>query len=112
MAKKSFEINANLDDVLLKLQKTQMLGTLVDEKAIVSTDAGEVWLFVFERYFLRTSNRGALIVTLDNINAATENTLNIHVVSTGTSEGFFFNIDWGASDQYIIDLCNELNVKY
>lgn len=52
---------------------------------------------IYEKYYFRTKNRAALIVIIDNINGTT----NVRVIATGSSEGLFFNFDWGAADDFV-----------
>lgn len=52
---------------------------------------------IFEKYYMRVSNRVALIVIIDNI----KDTTNVRVISTGSSQGMFFNFDWGASENFV-----------
>lgn len=51
---------------------------------------------IFEKYYIRASNRAALIVLIDNFNGITD----IRSISTGSSQGMIFNFDWGAADSF------------
>jgi hypothetical protein len=51
---------------------------------------------VFEKYFMRVKNRVALVVIIDNIYGQT----GVRAISTGSSEGIIFNLDWGASESF------------
>ena len=42
-------------------------------------------VIVLEKYYIRTSNRASLTVTIDNFDGGT----NVHAVAAGTSEGHF-----------------------
>ena len=51
---------------------------------------------IFEKYYMRAKNRAALIVLIHNFDGITD----IRAISTGSSEGMFFNFDWGAADHF------------
>lgn len=51
---------------------------------------------IFEKYFMRTSSRAALVVLVNNLNGKTI----VTSVATGSSQGMFFNFDWGAADSF------------
>lgn len=51
---------------------------------------------IFEKYFIRASNRAALVVLMNNLNGETI----VTSVATGSSEGLFFKFDWGAADSF------------
>lgn len=56
----------------------------------------EVIVFVLEKYFMRTSNRASMTVTIDNF----EGTTKVHAVASGSAEGVFFRFDWGAGNSF------------
>ncbi|MGL4819858.1 MAG: DUF6054 family protein [Bacilli bacterium] len=111
MAKDTFVLEKDIEVIAKSLRDTSSLGTLVHDQTIEIPTGGEVRTLIFERYFIRTSSQGALIVTLDSVSGLSEGKIVVTAVSTGTSEGFFFKIDWGASEQYIYDLCGVLGIK-
>lgn len=51
---------------------------------------------IFEKYFMRAGNRAALVVLVNNLNGKTI----VTSVATGSSQGMFFNFDWGAADSF------------
>ena len=59
---------------------------------------------IFEKYYMRVSNRAALIVIIDNLKGRTE----VRVVATGSSQGMIFNFDWGASNNFASSVRNIL----
>lgn len=59
-----------------------------------STGDYEVFVFVLEKYFMRTSNRASMTVIIDNF----EGTTKVHAVASGSAEGVFFRFDWGAGN--------------
>jgi hypothetical protein len=59
---------------------------------------------IFEKYFMRVSNRVALIVLINNLNGETQ----VTSVATGSSQGMIFNFDWGAADDFADSVRNIL----
>lgn len=57
----------------------------------------EFGVSVFEKYFFRNSSRAALTVIFRNIDGITT----VKAIATGSSEGLFFNIDWGAGNNFV-----------
>ena len=51
---------------------------------------------IFEKYFMRTSSRAALVVLVNNFNGKTV----VTSVATGSSQGMIFSFDWGAADSF------------
>ena len=51
---------------------------------------------IYEKYYMRTSNRAALVIMIDDFKGNTE----VRAVATGSSQGMFFNFDWGAADSF------------
>lgn len=52
---------------------------------------------IFEKYFFRSSNRAALTVIFENSYGDTQ----VKAISTGSSQGILFNIDYGAADSFV-----------
>lgn len=70
-------------------------GKLVDHYERAVGDH-QVFVFVLEKYFIRTSNRSSMTVTIDNFDGVTK----VHAVASGSSESVFFRFDWGAGDSF------------
>ncbi|MBO0602089.1 hypothetical protein I2483_10475 [Sporosarcina sp. E16_3] len=51
---------------------------------------------VLEKYYMRSSNRASLTVTIDNLEGQTK----VHAVASGSSEGMFMRFDWGAGNNF------------
>lgn len=54
---------------------------------------------------MRSRNRAALVVIIDNINSNT----NVKFIATRSSTGVFFNFDWEATDDFEYSVKNILN---
>jgi hypothetical protein len=92
----NFKINLAPDQALAMV-RDQENADLVHEE--LHDLGGGKWIgtLVFEKYYFRTKNRAALIVIIDNIQGETD----VRIVGTGSSQGLIFNIDWGASDNFV-----------
>ncbi len=75
--------------------KGSISGKLIDYHKRSLGD-NEVIVFVLEKYFMRTSNRASMTVTIDNFDGTTK----VHAVASGGGEGVFFRFDWGAGDSF------------
>jgi hypothetical protein len=70
-------------------------GTLVD-RYVRRLGEHEVHVIVLEKYYMRSSNRASLSVTIDNFDGQTK----VHAVASGGSEGVFMRFDWGAGKNF------------
>jgi len=70
-------------------------GTLVD-RYVRRLGEHEIHVVVLEKYYMRSSNRASLTVTLDNLGGQTK----VHAVASGGSEGMFMRFDWGAGNNF------------
>lgn len=96
MSKDNFKVSLNALSTLEIIKNTQT-AELVHEEIIDVGNEKMVATLIFEKYYIRASNRAALIITLDNIEGLTD----LRVVSTGSSQGIFVNFDWGAADSFV-----------
>lgn len=70
-------------------------GTLID-RYVRRFGEQEVHVVVLEKYYMRSSNRASLTVTIDNLEGRTK----VHAVASGSSEGMFMRFDWGAGNNF------------
>lgn len=70
-------------------------GKLLD-KYILNEKNFECVVLVFEKYFMRNSNRASLTVTLSNNGGVTT----VRSVGSAGGHGAFFGFDWGAADNF------------
>lgn len=95
MSKDNFKVSL---DALTTLEIIKNTHTELVHEEIIDVGKGKmVATLIFEKYFIRASNRAALVVTLDNIEGHTD----LRVISTGSSQGIIFNFDWGAADSFV-----------
>lgn len=57
-----------------------------------------------EQYYIRTSNRVALFITIHNLSGQTE----VTAISTGSSQSMLFKFDWGAAQNYLKSITDAL----
>jgi len=95
LSKFNFKLNINPVEAI-KLIKENQAADLVHEELINLGDGKFIGTLIYEKYYFRASNRAALIVIMDNIKGKTE----VRSISTGSSQGVFFNFDWGAADNF------------
>lgn len=96
MSKDNFKVSLDALSTLERIKNSQD-ADLIHEEIIDVGNGKMVATLIFEKFFIRASNRAALIVTLDNIEDYTD----LRVVSTGSSQGMIFNFDWGAADSFV-----------
>lgn len=94
-----------LPSEVLKKVKNPIDADLVHEEFHQVDNEKSIGTLIFEKYFFRVKNRIALVIIVDNFS---ENT-NVRIISTASSEGVFFNFDWGASDSFIGQVENVLS---
>lgn len=80
-----------------------MTGKLIDHYERVSGEH-QLVVFVLEKFFMRTSNRSSMTVTIDNFDGTTK----VHAVASGSSESPFFRFDWGAGTSFANSVENAL----
>lgn len=99
MAVREFRVNITPTEAMsiIKNEVIQgsITGTLIDSYARTAGEY-EVFVFVLEKYYMRSSNRASLAVTIDNFEGETK----VHAVASGGGEGAFFRFDWGASRNF------------
>lgn len=95
MSKISFNVSiAPLE--ALDLVKNNQNADLVHEEYNAVGEDKLIGTQIYEKYYFRSKNRVALIVIIDNLKGET----NVRAIATGSSEGLFFNFDWGAADDF------------
>lgn len=95
MSKYNFKVNLSPQETY-ELVKTHQRADLVHEEFIHLDSNQSIGTLIFEKYYIRSENRAALVVIIDNIKGYTD----VRSISTGSSKGWLFNFDWGASDNF------------
>lgn len=95
MGKYNFRVSISPTETL-RLIKEGQDADLVHEETFDLGEGRFLGTLIYEKYYLRVSNRAALIVITDNLKGYTD----VRSISTGSSQGMFFNFDWGAADDF------------
>ena len=96
MSKLNFKISISPEEAV-NIIRRNIDADLVHEEFNEIGNGQSLGVLVFEKYYMRVSNRAALIVIIDNLKGYTD----VRVVSTGSSQGMIFAFDWGASDNFV-----------
>ncbi len=56
----------------------------------------QVVMMLFEKHYMRSSNRATLTFLADNLDGRTK----VHLSAGGGGEGLFFRFDWGAGSSF------------
>ena len=99
MAVREFTVSVSpkeaIDAIETYVVKGSISGTPVD-RYVRRIGEYEVYVVILEKYYMRSSNRASLTVTIDNFDGKTK----VHAVASGGSEGVFFRFDWGAGNNF------------
>jgi hypothetical protein len=92
------KVNIEPSQAVNKLISNNQLKTALvfEEHKIIKDSKYELFIMVFEKYYLRTNSTASLTVTVDNLNGATI----IKCISTGSSAGMFM-LSFGAGKDFI-----------
>ncbi len=99
MSVREFTVNVSPREAVEAIEtyvvKGSVSGTLIDQY-VRRIGKHEIHVVILEKYFMRSSNRASLAVTIDNFGGETK----VHAVASGSSEGVFFRFDWGAGKSF------------
>lgn len=71
-------------------------GEILDEYVRILPDGKEIIMVLFEKYYMRSSNRATLTFLADNLEEHTR----VHLSAGGGSQGWIFRFDWGAGASF------------
>ena len=103
MASLSLSGTGNADDIARiishEMQNSALSCELVD-MVTRSLDGMQVYVMVFEKYYMRASNRASLTVVVSGKNG------NVYVdaIGSGGGQGVIFKFSWGAEKSFIGDV--------
>ena len=106
MSIRDFRVNLSPEEAATMIQEWvvngSLSGTLIDH---YERQVGEskIIVFILEKYYMRSSNRASLTVTIDNLTDETK----VHAVAAGSSEGIM-RFDWGAGKNFSQSVENAL----
>ncbi len=99
MAKVSLQGRGSVDETvnLLKreIQNSGLSCTLVDSVER-NTGSATLYVMVFEKYYMRTSNRASLTVVVSGEN----DFVYVDAIGAGGGQGAIFRFSWGAEDDF------------
>ena len=100
MSVREFTVNISpalaMNAIEAYIMKEEPTGTLVDWYVRLVGEY-EVHVIILEKYYIRTSNRASLTVTIDNFGGDTK----VHAVASGSLAGPYVRIDWGAKKDFL-----------
>lgn len=67
------------------------------DKYILETEHGIVAMGLFEKYYVRSSNRATLTVLATDFDGVTH----VHLAAGGGGQGAIFRFDWGAGEDFV-----------
>ncbi len=104
MNKDNFKVSLDALSTLKKIKDIQGdFSELINEEIIDVKNGKIVATLIFEKYYLRSSNWAALIVTVDNIEEVTQ----LHIVSTASASNVL-GLDWGSSKNFVNNIRKSL----
>lgn len=78
------------------IQNSGISCTLIDSvEQRAGTDS--VIVMVFEKYYMRSSNRASLTVVL----SSSENNITVTAIGSGGGQGAIFRFSWGAEEDFV-----------
>lgn len=84
------------DALIEEIQKSGITCELID-KAVRSAGGRPVTLMVFEKYYMRSSNRASLSVLV----VGDGNDISVDAVASGGGQGALFRFSWGAEYDFV-----------
>ena len=100
MNKKRLKVDLGFQEAMEIIKESQKVEP-VHEEIIEVGNGIMVGTVVFEKYSVINNSKGALIVTLDNLDEYTD----LRITAAGTSAGIL-GFDWGTSKDYVETLGN------
>ncbi len=71
-------------------------SNLLHEHYMTFPNKGLAVVLVYEKYYMRTENKGSLTVIVENSSGRTL----VQSLASGTSQNAFLRFDWGAADDF------------
>ncbi len=95
-----FTVPASFEETAQRLAEgianSGLSAKLIDRYRIRTPEGRQAEILVFEKYFMRTSNRASLTVTVDNL----QNGTRVHAAASGGGKDTLFSFDWGAGGSF------------
>ena len=100
MDKADFYVNITPEEAADKVYSKivqSVSGELIDEYRRNTPDGRKMIMLVFEKYYMRSSNRAMLTFIADDLDGRTR----IHLSSGGGGDGLLFRFSWGANTSFL-----------
>ncbi|EUJ27427.1 hypothetical protein MFLO_13228 [Listeria floridensis FSL S10-1187] len=97
MPSRRYIVKSSVEETIDMIKLSQSASTPVFEELRDFGDNKKLATLAYEKYYFRASNRAALFININNFHGESE----VTVISTGSSDGLLFNIDWGAANSYL-----------
>jgi hypothetical protein len=102
----SISLIQTIDLIKTELPKRALSLEIVDEGYIQANSL--VYLIVFEKYFMRVSNRVSLSIMLSEVNQK----IQIIAISSGAGTGALFKFGWGSEEDFLSDFVRFMESYY
>ncbi len=100
MEQADFYVNISPEEAADKIYSAivqSLSGELLDEYRRAMPGGKKMIMLLFEKYYMRSSNRATLTFLADNM----EDRTRIHLSAGGGGQGLLFRFDWGAGGSFI-----------
>lgn len=87
--------------VMDKLADAIVSAELLDSYNRRTADGKEVVVRLFERYYMRSSNRATLTLVADNLDG--NGTTRVRLSAGGGGNSIFWRFDWGAGESFALE---------
>lgn len=108
MAKVSMQGKGNGEEIvhfiIEEMSRSGMTVELIDSVTRQVNDA-TIYIMVFEKYYMRSSNRASLTVVVTSRN----NDILVDAIGAGGGQGVVFKWSWGAEESFVSSIENILS---
>lgn len=97
MPTRRYVVKSSVEETYQMIRLSQSMDSIVFKELRDFGDDKKMATIACEQYYIRTSNRIALFITIHNFSGVTE----VTAISTGSSQSMLFKFDWGAAQNYL-----------
>lgn len=97
----NYTLNQTLNIIKEEVPKLGISLEFVDE-GYIENETGLTYLIVYEKYFMRVSNRVSLSIMLSEVKGKTQ----VVAIASGASQGVLFSFDWGSEEDFVYEFTN------
>lgn len=92
-----YVVKSSVLETMEMIKLSQAANPPIFEEIRSFQDGKTLATLAYEKYYFRASNRAALFITIHNFHGEAE----VTAVSTGSSDIFLFNLDFGAANHFL-----------